>query len=655
MAKKSEKQAPEDKTVGMIGAADRGPNWRDNVVPLAVLGGVFGVMVCLILGSIVVVGGVSIAQGINLFATSPFEGDSATLEYPVGGVDLIYPADWVADYSAGQVTLAESQDAIDSLDWNSGPLMVIMAGSTSDLLYEFGGGAATAEGLMDEITGYDWFAETGDRETRRFDNQQGLGVQITVPEEAGGRGYLATFSDGEAAAIVIALCREGEWEESWPIFDAIMDNMAFYPPRASAERGDLAPDQTQSAALDPGGADAWYYESDGDEYVSVIVTAVDDWDPTLEAFDEDGASIGYNDDSNYLDPALVGLHLEEPGEYEFRVAAYSGYGLYEIRLAQADEPGGGSLEYGDTVQGSLDWPGEREEWRFDGEAGDVISVSMIGLGSFGDTYLELYGPDGRELTRNDDGGGGLSSLIDGYVLPEDGEYLIIARAYSNEIGLYELALFTLTTTPLTYGRSVDGELTEHTPREYWSFGGEAGDTITITLDGEQGLVDMALELYGPDNVFLTQAGGDYGSSAQIFAYVLAEDADYRIVVSTSSDSTGSYELLVGPADIREQEIAYGETMESELTEEMPREFWTFRGRGGDTVTISMEGLESFNDTYLELYGPDGDLLIQNDDGGQGFFALIDDYELPESGDYRIVARGYYDAIGPYQLSLTVGQ
>jgi hypothetical protein len=763
VAKKSDKKTPEDsKTApGAAPMIDRGLNWRDNVVPLAVVGGVLILLICLGLTIVGIVVGVNLAGGGDLFSVSPFEGDAATLEYAPGGIDLIYPAEWVVEYSAGQVTLAESQDVLDYYDWNAGAMLTIVSGSAENFQSDFGG-EATSEGLMDAITQAGWFEEVGEREVRRFDDQQGLGVRITLPEEIGGQGYLATFSDGEISAIVVALCQESAWEEIWPIFDAIMDSMVFYEPRASAERGELEPGETQSATLDPGGLDAWYYQSSGDEYISVIVTAVDDWDPTLEVFNEDGVSIGFNDDTNFLDPALMSLHLEDSGRYEFRVGAYSGHGRYEIRLVASDETGGGSLGYGDTVLGTLDWPGECEEWQFEGQAGDIISISMTGQGALYDTYLELYGPDGSELARNDDGGGGFSSLIGGYRLPEDGEYLIIARAFSSEIGpyeltltevqitehpisygqtregeltasnpreywvfegeagdmvvismvgqeglsdtylelngpdgqalvtdddsggglsalidgymlpedgeywivarpfgsgrgRYELSLSLLVINPITYGRTVTGELTAQTRREHWSFQGEAGDLITISMEARGSLRDVVLELYGPDGGYLAQGGGDFGDSAQIYAYLLPEDGEYHIVASTWSEVAGRYDLLVGPADIQERQIDYGETEDGELTEDRPREYWTFRGRDGDVVTILMEGLGSFSDTYLELYGPDGTPLTQNDDGGPGLFAEIQDYALPETGDYIIVARGFGGAIGSYELTLTVGQ
>lgn len=74
------------------------------------------------------------------------------------------------------------------------------------------------------------------------------------------------------------------------------------------------------------------------------------------------------------------------------------------------------------------------------------------------------------------------------------------------------------------------------------------------------------------------------------------------------------------------------------------------GAEGDLVTISMVGVGQM-DTSLELYGPDGTMLIADDDSGEDYAALIADYALPQAGVYRIVGRSLGEP-GPYTLSLT---
>ena len=69
---------------------------------------------------------------------------------------------------------------------------------------------------------------------------------------------------------------------------------------------------------------------------------------------------------------------------------------------------------------------------FEGKQGDVITVDITAqvIGSPLDSYLYLYGPDGRQLARNDDDGT-LDSLIADYELPADGQYAIRVNAWWN--------------------------------------------------------------------------------------------------------------------------------------------------------------------------------------------------------------------------------
>ena len=68
------------------------------------------------------------------------------------------------------------------------------------------------------------------------------------------------------------------------------------------------------------------------------------------------------------------------------------------------------------------------------------------------------------------------------------------------------------------------------------------------------------------------------------------------------------------------------------------EEWFFSGCEADLVTVSMSSDEF--DSYVELYGPTSRRpLIDDDDSGSDGNALIEAFELPESGVYTIVAAG----------------
>lgn len=364
------------------------------------------------------------------------------LEHPFGGISFLYPSDWVTDISSDGIILAESQEVLDSSAFSAGAVMLILSGPPDKV--GPGGEEAGAEGLLDFVL--EGFAtaegqESGEVEPRSFASQEGLGVSLHWSE--GGQplqGYLAAYMDDQVGAIVLAASPEERWDEVWPLFDQMLRSMEFYTPLEAVQQGELELGEVVTATLAPGATDAWSYRSPGDEYVSIDVIAVGEWDPVLEVFNGAGDSMAFDDDSGgEYNPRLSSLYLPVAGTYEFRVSAYSGNGEYQLSLVGAEPPEGGSVNYGEKVQGLL-VEGEREVWTFEGSAGDKVTISMVGLEGLTDTYLELYGPDGTLLAFDDDSGGNYSALIGEYELPQSGVYRIVARAYGGETGSYELSL-----------------------------------------------------------------------------------------------------------------------------------------------------------------------------------------------------------------------
>ena len=114
---------------------------------------------------------------------------------------------------------------------------------------------------------------------------------------------------------------------------------------------------------------------------------------------------------------------------------------------------------------------------------------------------------------------------------------------------------------------------------------------------------------------------------------------------------GTYTLTL--ASLLPSEISFGETV-SGVVEAGERAFWAFEGTADQIVTIAMQELNSGLDTYLELLGPYGKILAEDDDGGGDRNSEIGNFVLPKTDTYVIVARGYSDSSGAYELTLTEG-
>lgn len=96
---------------------------------------------------------------------------------------------------------------------------------------------------------------------------------------------------------------------------------------------------------------------------------------------------------------------------------------------------------GQTLGGAIAPNNDRDTYYFNGTQGQQATMRMNKNGSSLDSYLTLYGPNGSEVTRNDDSGGNLNSFINGVTLPQTGRYRLVASSYGGSSGgAYTLAL-----------------------------------------------------------------------------------------------------------------------------------------------------------------------------------------------------------------------
>ena len=127
--------------------------------------------------------------------------------------------------------------------------------------------------------------------------------------------------------------------------------------------------------------------------------------------------------------------------------AGSGTLAYQEAASSAPE-----IVSGARVSGIISAQNNFDVYSFAGSPGEIVTISMSATTPTLDTSLFLIGPSGLELAANDDGDPfalGLNarktdSVINSYILPENGPYLIIATRYGNQyggsLGVYELTL-----------------------------------------------------------------------------------------------------------------------------------------------------------------------------------------------------------------------
>jgi hypothetical protein len=227
-------------------------------------------------------------------------------------------------------------------------------------------------------------------------------------------------------------------------------------------------------------------------------------------------------------------------------------------------------------------------------------------------------------------------------------------------------------TPIEYGDTVEGEITNRRFAEEYVFEGAEGDIVTISMTKTSNRDDLDTLLILIDqqgrqvasNDDIDTSGGNYNS--RIASFVLPADGLYIIIATRfqqgDGTSTGEYELTL---EARSSEsLGAGEEIlaeEGEITNRRPSEEYTFEANEGDIVTITM--IDTSRDDGLDpliiLLDPDGNEIARNDDAsdtGLGLYnSQIFAFELPQDGEYTIIATRFQeeegDSEGEYELTV----
>jgi hypothetical protein len=233
--------------------------------------------------------------------------------------------------------------------------------------------------------------------------------------------------------------------------------------------------------------------------------------------------------------------------------------------------------------------------------------------------------------------------------------------------------------PLNFGETVTGTLDDNHYEDRWTFTGERGDRISLIMtrsEDQPGGLDGYMLLIGPDGETLEQID-DTGSDVMpsLTDYDLPADGTYTVVATRfgfqNGFSTGSYTLSLNklsdeetdgggaqwisednlPADLRA--LSYNERSIGTISNEDFEDWYMFRGRGGDVITVRMTADNSELDSYLILLDNSGLELASNDDADDSTEAVIADFELPTDGNYLIRATRYGYNNGPSSGDYTI--
>ncbi|NOR83217.1 MAG: hypothetical protein GQ526_06955 [Ardenticatenales bacterium] len=504
-------------------------------------------------------------------------GDMVSAESEVSGVRLSHPEDWFYT-DAGFLILLSSAAEVDPFggteEMPDGVTMFVMAGPADDMeVDEF------SPDMLGEMA--EDFGASGDVELVGAPVEttiNGVPVQLIEFRAADGsdtiHGLFALFSNGEQAAIVVAVSPEELWDEHANTVDAILESIELFegagfgfditPPAEGEWRsylvyGDLVADEF--AGGDP---HLWTFDGAAGEYVTVILTPLGEgMDVTLQLLDPDGTVLIDVDDAFAGEAeVLVNYELPADGEYSLLVEEFFDEpGEYELELLGGDASVGaivppgvtemGEITIGEQVEATLA-EAEEHAWIIVASGGEVVDI-ILTPGEGQDVTLLVIAPDGSTpVDELDNGFSGEAETVAGLLLEIAGEYLVVVDEYWDVAGDYALVVDfgeegseyeRIEMGDIAHDEVWQGTLPEGKYLHEWLFEGAAGDVVSIAVTPLTDDADLQLALIDPDGEFLfdlDEAGSD--EPEMIAEYELLTTGTHSILVSDWWEAYAEYEL-----------------------------------------------------------------------------------------------------------------
>ncbi len=280
-------------------------------------------------------------------------------------------------------------------------------------------------------------------------------------------------------------------------------------------------------------------------------------DPYLQVLDSNRFLLASNDDvpeggshnsriDNFIAPE-TGVYIVVASRYgesagdtvgNFILSVYegqfSGIGASSVmpELVEPDQP----------VTGEITNNQPQRYYRFSAREDDVIDILMARTSGSLDAYLILQDMNGQTLFQDDDSGGGKNAAINGFRIPQNGSYIIIAQRFEgangSTAGGYRLTLrnrgdayagVNIGIPRLLYGTTVPDAISNADPDSLYAFYGMRGEVVTITMTRTSGNLDPVLVLLDQAQQRLISDDDSGGSSnAAITRYTLPYTGVYYI-------------------------------------------------------------------------------------------------------------------------------
>jgi len=360
-------------------------------------------------------------------------------------------------------------------------------------------------------------------------------------------------------------------------------------------------------------------------------------------------------------------HMDETGRYDISLVTIPG------EPNSTEDPDGGEIQTAATVFGTFDAQGDIDVYKFEGQTGERVVVTIAGYGQGLEPEIVLY-PPGSGLREAFAGGGPSQSRTLDHVLEQTGEYTIIVNDWQmDREGDYDMSLVKIpgpATSPddddggqITSGSTMFGKLGGKADTDVYQFEGQTGDRIIITAAQVYGEIEPEILLYPPDSGPMEAISlGDLYQYRRL-DHQLQQSGLYTIIVRDwlmdNEELEREYDIsfvripgpAASPSDPEGGGITSGTTVKASLGGESDTDIYNFYGRAGDRVVITAAEVSGGIEPEVFLYPPDNG-PYEAFAGGDAYQYRRLDHQLQQSGVYTIVVHDWrMDSRGEYDLAL----
>lgn len=366
----------------------------------------------------------------------------------------------------------------------------------------------------------------------------------------------------------------------------------------------------------------WAFEGAAGQIVNITLASSDpdQFNPDVDLRDSLGG-VSTDSSGDRTTARIRNAILPKAGTYYVRTGPGHNSTPYTLTVSMGSSP---TLTPGVTKEATSD---EATLWSIDGQAGQIISASVVADVAFTDLKLSLLASRGESLTSVYADWETGSARIPNYVLRTDGPKYLRVDGLDGQ-ATYQLRVEQIQPAELTTGPSVTSTTDGAT---FWTLAAEPGQIVQISLNAtdDSGL-DPILRLFDADGqqIDYNDDGGEGLNS--LLTTVLPGSSSY-LVQADNYGGSGAFNLAV---DVLTPESL---PLDNAPATVLPNRVWSVEGKPGQVLSVDITDTGDFSYPYLQLVASDGVVLASNE--GSGSMTAL----LSRAGAYYILPRSVADS------------